>query len=235
MEKRIIAVICVLMLLISLFAACGKKHPTITIKGNEYVLATDEEGNTIVNDDGELVIHPTDSNGKPYKNENGEYETNVVDFPQKIVKGNTYETPQFKITMPKEWEAGEEGYIKSGNEKVIFEVCPTATLNEDYTVEKYISIQINGIELFIEELPEYKDKLKYSVEQMDNITSEELPCFVVTMQEYDDSQTVVSEQYLYYIPDGDVLLEFSYICTDKDLVGTFDAYRFIDENLIIKA
>ncbi|MGN0570874.1 MAG: hypothetical protein ACI4K9_01685 [Candidatus Fimenecus sp.] len=234
MEKKMIAVICVLMLLISLLVSCGKKYPTITIKGNEYVLATDEEGNTMLSDDGELVIYPTDSNGKPYKGENGEYETNFVDFPDKIVNGNIYETPQFKITMPEEWTEGEEGYIKSGNESVIFEVCPTATLNEKYTVEKYIATQIEGLEMFIEAQPEYKDKLKYSVEQLENITENELPCFVVIMQEYDDTQKVVSEQYLYYIVDGDTLLEFSYICRDASLVGTFDAYQFIDENLILK-
>ena len=55
MDKKIIAVICASLIVISaVFASCGKKKPTINAKDATYEVVTDEEGNTVLNENGEI-------------------------------------------------------------------------------------------------------------------------------------------------------------------------------------
>lgn len=65
MDKKIIAVICASLIVISVaFASCGKKKPTINAKDATYEVVTDEEGNTVLNENGEIEIYVTDEDGK---------------------------------------------------------------------------------------------------------------------------------------------------------------------------
>ena len=58
MDKKIIAVICASLIVISVvFASCGKKKPTINAKDATYEVVTDEEGNTVLNENGEIEIY----------------------------------------------------------------------------------------------------------------------------------------------------------------------------------
>ena len=73
MDKKIIAVICASLIVISAaFASCGKKKPTINAKDATYEVVTDEEGNTVLNENGEIEIYVTDEDGKKVTDENGE-------------------------------------------------------------------------------------------------------------------------------------------------------------------
>lgn len=61
MDKKIIAVICASLIVISVaFASCGKKKPTINAKDATYEVVTDEEGNTVLNEKARLkYMSPT--------------------------------------------------------------------------------------------------------------------------------------------------------------------------------
>ena len=68
MNNKIIAVICVVLMLATVLAACGKKVIIKGKNGQEYVAATDADGSTILNDEGNIIIYVTDENGKYHRN-----------------------------------------------------------------------------------------------------------------------------------------------------------------------
>ena len=92
MDKKIIAVICASLIVISaVFASCGKKKPTINAKDATYEVVTDEEGNTVLNENGEIEIYVTDEDGKKVTDENGE----------------------IKMVYPNGWTVGNSGIATS--------------------------------------------------------------------------------------------------------------------------
>lgn len=89
------------LLILMTFAACGKKYLVYTDQdGVEHPVLTDAEGNTMVNEYGQIVIGVTDARGHLVTDENGENETRAVVFPSSISGKNVYETPNFKWEVP---------------------------------------------------------------------------------------------------------------------------------------
>ena len=114
MDKKIIAVICASLIVISaVFASCGKKKPTINAKDATYEVVTDEEGNTVLNENGEIEIYVTNEDGKKVTDENGEIKTGAVPFPDKITDGVFHETKYFKMVYPNGWTVGNSGIATS--------------------------------------------------------------------------------------------------------------------------
>ena len=114
MDKKIIAVICASLIVISVaFASCGKKKPTINAKDATYEVVTDEEGNTVLNENGEIEIYVTDEDGKKVTDENGEIKTGAVPFPAQITDGVFHETKYFKMVYPNGWTVGNSGIATS--------------------------------------------------------------------------------------------------------------------------
>ena len=114
MDKKIIAVICASLIVISVaFASCGKKKPTINAKDATYEVVTDEEGNTVLNENGEIEIYVTDEDGKKVTDENGEIKTGAVPFPDQITDGVFHETKYFKMVYPNGWTVGNSGIATS--------------------------------------------------------------------------------------------------------------------------
>lgn len=110
MKKQVLAIMLATLLILTTFAACGKKYLVYTDDaGVEHPVLTDAEGNTMVNEFGQIVIGVTDSRGHLVTDENGENETRAVAFPSAIVKGNLYETANFK------WEVPEKLWYFEGN------------------------------------------------------------------------------------------------------------------------
>ncbi len=109
MEKKIIAVALVLVLMVTVFTACGKKNTFTLDNGQEVVLATDEEGSTMIDRDGKLVVYVTDTDGDYVTYENGERQTNMVDFPKMLINGQTMETPIIRWTIPEGWTFNKRG------------------------------------------------------------------------------------------------------------------------------
>lgn len=118
MKKQVFAILLATLLILTTFAACGKKYLVYTDKdGVKHALLTDAEGNTMVNAFGQLVVGVTDKNGKLSKDVDGNYETRAVEFPSVVVNGSTYETPDFKLTVPERlWSVSETGLTKNDSE-----------------------------------------------------------------------------------------------------------------------
>ena len=129
MQKKIIAAAALVLALTLLFVACGKGPTIVTKEGNEYPLMTDAEGNTVVNENGDLVIYVTDENGEYVTDANSEPQTNAVTFPDQIVDGKTIETSLYTWTLPDGWNFDDDGKaVKDGtDEKVYVKIMEAAT------------------------------------------------------------------------------------------------------------
>ena len=107
MNKKIIAVFCVVILMISVFSACGNKDKGYKLDvdndGFTHAYATDAEGNTVLDEEGSIVVYQTEKNGEIATDENGNKKENRVEMPKAIVKGNEYITKEFKFKAPEGW------------------------------------------------------------------------------------------------------------------------------------
>lgn len=104
MNKKIIAVFCVMILMMSVLVACGKtKVPTIMYKGMEYPVATDESGNTIVDESGYIAVYVTNAKGKYTEDSDGARFTTWVNFPDRLISENKLENAEYNFIAPDGW------------------------------------------------------------------------------------------------------------------------------------
>ena len=105
MSKKIIAVLIVLtVLFMTVFAACNsEEEEQIYVGKNEYDFVTDENGERVLNKDGEFLVYATDDKGKREKDENGEYITMAQPF-EPIEDGDVVENYGYKFNLPKGWK-----------------------------------------------------------------------------------------------------------------------------------
>lgn len=152
MHNKSIAVICVLLMLVTLLAACGK-GPTIKAKdGTEYVLVTDDEGNTVVDGNGNLVVLVTDENGKKATDENGENKTAILTFPEAISRNDSIETASYVLTAPDGWELEPNGTkLRKKVGKATIEITDLGDLPEGQTLESYAKEQMLVVAAIAEE------------------------------------------------------------------------------------
>lgn len=108
MNKKIIAILLVFVLVVTCFAACQKKKlDTVNINGENVALATDKDGNTIVNDDNQIAVLVTDADGKIIKYENGEDQTRWVEIKSAFAVDGYLIGENYKLAVPEGWSAEE--------------------------------------------------------------------------------------------------------------------------------
>ncbi len=166
MEKKIIAIAVAAVLLVVGLTACKSNAPTIETDAGEYLLATDEEGNTMINRDGKLIICVTDEYGKVVKDSNGEIMTNAVDFPDYITSpdGRTAETPVIRWNLPEGWTFGSNTSTptatKDGtDEGVYIKLIPMTSAREksrDYIVSETVAVYTEQMPTVVEKYPNSK-------------------------------------------------------------------------------
>lgn len=114
-----------------------KKKPTINAKDATYEVVTDEEGNTVLNENGEIEIYVTDEDGKKVTDENGEIKTGAVPFPNQITDGVFHETKYFKMVYPNGWTVGNSGIATSKKYKGLdAQVMYSGAATDDSAAEK---------------------------------------------------------------------------------------------------
>ena len=136
MEKKIIAVACVLVILAVTLAACGSKYLVITDEhGYTHLAVTDAEGNTVLDENGDIQVYVTDESGDPVTLENGAYDVAAVTFPDAVADGDTLETPDYTLTMPDGWTASDSGrFYRDDTENVYLQITNFGEL-EDQTLD----------------------------------------------------------------------------------------------------
>jgi hypothetical protein len=110
MTKKCIAALAALtVLFLCCFGACNKGTYKNPATDQKYQLVTDENGDKILSDSGELLVYVTDENGKAVTNENGEPETAEQGFIGQLVDGNVVEDFGYIVTLPSGWKFAESG------------------------------------------------------------------------------------------------------------------------------
>ncbi len=136
---KIAAVLVSLAICLTAFAACSnhedelfyKEGGKLYYRPNEgeaaYELATDDNGETLVDAEGNLLWKVTDANG--------EDQTHPVSMPGVLENGKTVACQQFSIEIPKDWTSIGDNNIMLQNEKLGVQIDYLFYDGGDYTAE----------------------------------------------------------------------------------------------------
>lgn len=231
---RIIAIVLVLVLAIVLFAMFfrQKKEVYVDADGYTHYLMLDDEGNTILNDNGNIVAYATDADGDMYKDEEGEYVTVAVDFPKSVIKERSVETPEYKLTMPEGWVATEDGDFQlEDNSDVTVSVH---NLGEyEYDINSYFSSKSEYFDTLIDEVKEVYPKTEIK-EGSAYITMKGLNCHTVEIRFIDDTGTEKYYTNSVYYKFGDCIYKIDYVWKNGNPDESIDILYLLDENLVMK-
>ncbi len=165
MSKKIIVVmIAITLLFLSVFAACNKNddndEPKVYVDSDEYPFVTDENGEKLLDENGEFIVYVTDENGKFVKDENGEKVTGNQIF-EPVSEGNKIEHYGYKIILPEKWTATPvDGDFVNKESGDLFRVNVT---EESKYADNYLfakdaykkALSEEGVEVLLDENPEY--------------------------------------------------------------------------------
>lgn len=150
MSKKIIAILVVLtVLFMTAFAACNSEdeEEKTFVGKDEYDFVTDENGERVLNKDGEFLIYAQDDKGKREKDENGEYVTIAQPF-EPIEDGDVIENYGYKFNLPEGWKTTNQSgaFInEKANQQVEISVVKY-TLSDYYNqnIEMYQKMKSQG-------------------------------------------------------------------------------------------
>ncbi len=103
-KKSVALLIVVIMCCTFIFTACNKDKYTNPVTGEEYILVTDENGNKVLSEDGELLVYATDEDGKKIKDDEGNYVTEIHGFIGQIENNGVIEDYAYYFTLPNGWK-----------------------------------------------------------------------------------------------------------------------------------
>ncbi len=215
MNKRFIAIISLVVVLVAVILTVvivdNKKEIYVDKDGVEHWVYVDDYGHTALNEYGEVLVYMTDANGRRQKDENGEYLMGGVEFPSQIIDGNTFETPDYRITMPKEWELQEDGVFRhKKNEDIQLRISKTGIREAEYIddyMEEYGELYKDVIEI-VEKMSLRDDTITYGG---CTITKKNIDCrtveYKIAQEDKEKIDTYIME--IYYVQEGKVFkIEF---------------------------
>lgn len=246
MEKKAIAIVCVLIISLSIFVSCGRKGSIFEnarwglkiedAEGGVHALVTDAEGNTVLTDDGKLAVYATDKWGNYVKLDGGELLTDSITFPEKLVdeKKARVETPQYIFELPEDWEPDDDqNFVNKNNKKILFQL-PVLSDLKSRTLEDAVDTQLQFIDM-INESGELKNKIVSTAEKKTlKIGDDSYKCVVVVSKLVSGNNEPVTEERFYFIEIGNSLMQILFACNDKAAIGTVDDFELISNGLTIK-
>lgn len=141
MSKKIIAILLVFTLVITCFVACQKqKYETTNINGVDVLLYTDENGNTVINDDNQLVAVVTDREGEIITYENGEEQTYNIQISGSWVGDGIIRHKDYELVVPEGWRGTENNKIikKDTEDDCYITFIENKTLGENENFTEYL-------------------------------------------------------------------------------------------------
>ncbi len=243
MSKKIIAVALAILTIATIFTGCSKYGKKVEIYGKEYIMVTDEEGNTVLNEEGNFLAVVTDEDGKVIKNNDGEPQTYVIEMSDYMtddyVQGKNY-----KITAPKGWETDLLNRVsKEGTDgKCYVQYAKVSDLGEQEN-EDGEKVEVT-LESYIEKIDTQNaavilafEKEGYEVETVNDratvvLEEVQIPCTVQTFKILDSKGKVVHYAESYYFATDEEIIKLGYACENG--IGydeTFDFEQFLSENL----
>ncbi len=108
MNKKYWAVLAALLIFMTSFAACTKKYDDDRIitdrESNTHILATDENGETMQDEDGNIMEIVTNAKGEEETDENGKGVSQPVTYPDLLEVDGYAETKWLKVKVASGWE-----------------------------------------------------------------------------------------------------------------------------------
>jgi hypothetical protein len=233
MKRNIIAVICLILAATFIFAACTKKNPIYTdIEGKTHIAYTDENGETVTNEYGDIVVVPTDESGNLITEENGELLTQTVEHRKIDVNGKKVETVAYSMTVPEGWVLNSEldSYAQFKPDKD----GSTVTMDINYSPYSYdeaLKSAENLIKYFNENVPTVIEngKEEITIKNGDGEISPVTKFYFLGETKADDGSTVRAGLYYYVFTAG----KFTYTipCGAK----TEEEYRNTDFEAVLSS
>lgn len=103
-KKSIALLIVVIMCCTLIFTACNKDKYTNPVTGEQYILVTDENGEKVLSEDGELLVYATEENGEKIKDDEGNFVTEVHGFVGQLESNGVVEDYAYYFTLPSGWK-----------------------------------------------------------------------------------------------------------------------------------
>lgn len=236
MNKKIIAILLIFTLVITCFVACQKnKLETTKINGEEVALATDKDGNTIVNEDNQIAVLVTDFDGNIIEYENGEPQTRWVGAGNSLVGDGYVMGDNYKLTLLEGWSGDALGRaVKDDTDlKCYIQFVKNQELSKEVTLETYLEAIDDQDEQLIEG---FKEKgLTFTVDKntttVNNYNSEHYVYKIVD----GDGKVIHYAENFYFIAEG-AICSINYACING--VGYDESFSFanyVRENFTFKA
>lgn len=236
MNKKIIAVFCVVILMVSVFSACGKNGLYMQdINGTKQPVVTDENGDIVTDVDGEVAVYVTDANGEKVTAENGDPNINYIKPPKALVNpNNTVNIDNFKIKIPDGWEAAENGRVckKNTDMKCYIQAVYVISETEDDTFKSYLDATLLQNRQLIDVINNGAEEAKsagyYSAEYTsDEFKFQDNQGRKLSYTIYGDKGQVVHyAENIYFVLDDGKIYSIDYVCEDG--VGYDKEFNFAE-------
>lgn len=255
MSKKIIALALAIVFIATAFTACGNKLELTKINGKEYPLATNKDGETIVNEHNQVAVIVTDENEEVITYSDGEDQTRWVQINGSLVIEDRIQTKDYTLAIPKGWEGDERSgkVVKKdtdGNCYISF--SQVATLKAMESMDTYledVDAQNTAIsegfadEEQMEELIKQNPGLaafkgcKYTIEKnTETITSGNYNCQVRVHKITDKNGDIIHYAENYYFVNNKILYKIDYVCKNGDgYDSSFNFRQYISEGFTFKA
>lgn len=234
MEKKIIAVALVLVLMVTVFTACGKKYLIKEFEGLEYPLVTDDEGNTILNESNGIAFYVTNENNEIVTDDKGETQTNWVTLNSDLATDDILAGDFYRLKVPEGWEAdGAAGRLekKDSNEMCcITPVMVVPEMEDGKTYTDYLASHEDS-------LKQVEDGMKKEGHSVSLVKSETVitenghVCSKYVFDAYEkDGKPIIHSESLFFVR-GRTIYKMEYFSLlgvgyDKD----FDFEAYLNEN-----
>ena len=240
MNKKIIAVICVVILMASVFAACGKKPETVKIGGSDVIPVTNEKGELVTDKDGKYAYYVTNEKGEKVTAEDGSpninYKENIGNTPiiynNKMIVTLDESLAKFTFNIPDGWKAngGNGRLYKDGTEmKCCISVAKAAEVSGENTLAAYIDqLNVANNEMATKiNAGEFKNS-NLAKATMSNEKTTYLGCEAVILRYtiYGNNGEIVNHaEDIYFVGSDDVIYNVGYICENG--VGYDANFNFV--------
>lgn len=254
MNKKILAILMAFVIVVTCFAAC-KRHDyeTTKINGQDVILYTDKDGNTVINDDNQIVAVVTDSDGELITFANGENQTYNIQISGSWVVDGEIKTKDFDMGIPSGWEGTENSRIvKEGTDGkcyIDFKQVHVLKDNEKFAdafeetdkTNEQIQTAFNNPETLKELIKNNPDLAKYegctyTIEQGGTtLTDMAYPCRTYVHKFVDADGKVVHYIENYYFLVSNTVYAVNYNCIDGEgYDADFNFGAFLKENFTFK-
>ncbi len=238
MSKKILAVSMAVVIMALIFVGCKKDEPIIRkIGGTEYVLATDKDGNTILDEQNQILVYPTNSDGEYVTDKDGNVSTSYVNLGNaSIVTGDKAITSTYILKSSEGWYMYQSGYVvKDGFEENECYI-KVIDMGESTDTENYVTYAEGFYEKNLEYKKQFEDAgYEVSVILDDTvITNKEISAKRQRCMVKDQSGTVILYTENHYFEYGGETYEINYACSEpKAYDENFKVADYVKENFTL--